>query len=168
VTVRILCRSYNLRILSATAFLAALLTGASSADAQSGGGWLLWHYTYTTRAPKDVKPTEYVRYVIQNDWVILNAVDTREQCRVLLREEFSKKRDWMAEYMVGPRSPGGPGGTVNQSPLDDGVKASLWLGRDIKVGPTGTDMRLLMTQDFWCLPAAVDPSRVRINLLERE
>jgi hypothetical protein len=141
--------------------VAAFLLGATVASAQVGSGWLLWHRTYTTRAPKDVKPSDYVRYVIQNDWVILNAVETRDQCRALLRDEFSKKRDWMAEQMVGP------GGTVNQSPLADGINASLWFGRDIKFGQAGTDMRLGMQQDFWCLPAAVDPRNVRINLMDQ-
>ena len=142
--------------------IAALLLGATVARAQVGSAWLLWHHTYTTRAPKDVKPSDYVRYVIQNDWVILNAVETRDQCRTLLRDEFSKIRDWMAEQMVGP------GGTVNQSPLADGINASLWFGRDIKFGQAGIDMRLGMQQDFWCLPAAVDPRNVRINLLEHQ
>ncbi|MGZ8465977.1 MAG: hypothetical protein ACXWXT_10560, partial [Candidatus Binatia bacterium] len=63
------------------------LLGAIVASAQVGSGWLLWHRTYTTRAPKDVKPSDYVRYVIQNEWVILNAVETRDQCRALLRDE---------------------------------------------------------------------------------
>jgi hypothetical protein len=62
----------------------------------------------------------------------------------------------------------GPEGTVNQSPLADGVNASLWFGRDIEFGQTGTDMRLSMQQDFWCLPAAVDPRNVQINLLEQQ
>ena len=142
--------------------VAALLLEATAASAQVASGWLLWHRTYTTRAPKDVKPSDYVRYVIQNDWAILNAVETRDQCRALLRDEFSKKRDWMAEQMVGS------GGAVNQSPLADGVNASLWFGRDIKFGQAGIDMRLGMQQDFWCLPAAVDPRNVRINLLDQQ
>jgi hypothetical protein len=87
-------------------------------------------------------------------------VESRDQCRALLRDEFSKKRDWMAEQV-------GPGGTVNQSPLADGINASLWFGRDIKFGQAGTDMRLGMQQDFWCLPAAVDPRNVRINLMDQ-
>jgi len=74
---------------------------ANVANAQAGSGWFLWHHTYATRAPKDVKPANYVRYVIQNDWGILNAVETRDQCRALLREEFSKKREWMVKQMVG-------------------------------------------------------------------
>jgi hypothetical protein len=133
-----------------------------AASAHADAAWLLWHHTYTTRAPKDVKPADYGRWVIQNDWVILNAVETRDQCRSLLREEFSKKRDWMIERMIDP------GGTVNQSPLADGVNASLWSGRDIKFGQTGTEMRLGMQQDFWCLPGGVDPRTVRINLLEQQ
>jgi len=154
---------YKLRAsLVCTIVSLAATCGANVANGQAGSGWLLWHHTYTTRAPKDVKPADYVRYVIQNDWVILNAVETRDQCRALLREEFSKKREWMVKQMVGPE------GTVNQSPLADGVNASLWFGRDIKFGQAGTDMRLGMQQDFWCLPAAVDPRNVGINLLEQQ
>jgi len=149
-------------MLRPTIAVAALLLGATVADAQVGSGWLLWHYTYTIRAPKDVKPVDYERYLIQNDWVILNAVETRDQCRALLRDEFSQKRDWMAQQMVGP------GGTVNQSPLGDGINASLWFGRDIKFGQASIDMRLVMTQRFWCLPASVDPRNVRIDLLEQK
>jgi hypothetical protein len=113
------------------------------------------------RAPKDAKALDFARYVIQNDWVILDAVDTRDHCRALLRDEFARKRTWMAEQMVGL------GGNVNHSPLGDGVKAALWFGKDIKFGPSEIDMRLVMQQDFWCLPAAVDPRTVRINLLEQ-
>lgn len=143
--------------------VALAATGRTNvANGQTGSGWLLWHHTYTTRTPKGVKLADYAKYVIRNDWVILNAVDTRDQCRSLLREEFSKKRDWMATQMTGSE------GTVNQSPLADGISASLWFGRDIKFGPTGIDMRLGMEQDFWCLPAAVDPRNVRIDRLEEQ
>ncbi len=142
--------------------VAVLLLGATVGNTEVGSGWLLWHHTYTTRAPKDVKPSDYARFVIQNDWVILNAVETRDQCRALLRDEFAKKREWMAQQMVGS------GGTVNQSPLADGINASLWFGRDIKFGQAAIDMHLGMQQDFWCLPAAVDPRSVRINLLDQQ
>jgi len=152
-------------LLATVAGLTGLLVYAAIAEAQVASGpspWLLWHHTHMTRAPKDVKPSEFMRYVIQNDWVIVNAVETRDQCRTLLREEFSKRRSFMAEHMVDP------GGSVNHSPLGDGVKASLWSGKDIRFGQSGIEMRLGMQQDFWCLPAAVDPRNIRINLLDQQ
>jgi hypothetical protein len=121
--------------------------------------WLLWHHTYTIRAPKEVKAADYERWVIQNDWVILNAVETRAQCLSLLREEFSRKR----ESMIADD----PGGKVNQSSLADGVSASLWTGRNIKFGQTGTEMHLGQEHHFWCLPGGVDPRTTRINLMQQ-
>jgi hypothetical protein len=151
--------STNKNLLLSLIVFVVLLFSVLVTSAHGDTAWVLWRYTYTTRAPKEVKATDYERYVIQNDWVILNAFETRAQCLSLLREEFSRKR----ESMIADD----PAGKVNQSPLGDGVTASLWSGRNIKFGQAGTEMHLAQEHHLWCLPAGVDPRTTRINMMQQ-
>ena len=127
---------------------------ATSAEAQ----WLLWHHTHATRSPKDADNPSDERWVLENSWEIVNATEARSQCLSLLREEFNQRLDSMIKNY--------PGGPVNQLRVADGVSASLWFARDIKLPQTGADVRLVMQKDFWCLPAGVDPRTTRIDRRE--
>ena len=121
----------------------------------SDASWLLWQKTVTTRQLRSAPPSALPQVTI-NEWNLLNAVDTRSDCTAALREDFKRSYESLnLSY---------PGGKVNQSPVGEGIHATLWTGSDSVYKPMNEPIRIGVQYDFWCLPAGVDPRSTQIKL----
>ena len=132
------------------AFLIALTLPGSSQAA-----WLLWKHSVVTRnldgAPRSIAPQGTV-----DKWELLNALEERRECLSALRAEYKKSYDGLvAAY---PNEP------LSQSPLGDGVSASMSTGAQTSFGPSAKPMQLFYEYAFWCLPPGVDPRTTTITI----
>jgi hypothetical protein len=124
-------------------FIAVLVMPRSTVAA-----WLLWKHSLTiTRVegiPRSIGPQGTV-----NKWELLNAVEARTECLATLRDEFKKSHEGLiATY---------PNTRISQSPIGNGVRASLSTGTQATRGASEKPVELFLEYTFWCLPTGVDP-----------
>jgi hypothetical protein len=134
-------------------FVYILVLGLVLAES-SEAAWLLWRHTFMTRKLQTA-PANALPQVTVDDWELLNALDARSECLSSLRDVFKRSYESLSTTYTGSK--------VNQSPLADGVSASLWTGADTIHKPTNEPMRIGVQYDFWCLPAGVDPKSTRVG-----
>jgi hypothetical protein len=110
--------------------------------------WLLWKHSVTISrvegVPRDIGPQGTV-----DKWELLNAVEGRKECLAALRDEFKKSHEGLlAAY---------PNTRISQSPVANGVTASLSTGAETSRGTSGKPVQLYFEYVFWCLPSDVNP-----------
>lgn len=139
-------------------FLLAGLIFVPSADA----AWILWHRGFVTRAPAKIKSGESFRMpqLLKDVWEIEDATETRKECIEALRQEYFMKKEVVAavygDVKINERKPAGI------------IKATFWFNHEYKYEPTGELMSGGYQEDFWCLPAGVDPRTTRVTVDQKE
>lgn len=116
--------------------------------------WLLWKHSLSISrvegAPRSIGPQGTV-----DKWELLNAVEARTECLAGLRDEFKKSHEGLlASY---------PNTRISQSPLGNGVTASLSTGAQTNLGASEKTVQLFFEYAFWCLPSGVDPRMTSIT-----
>lgn len=116
--------------------------------------WLLWKHSVTISRVEGV-PRDLGSQGTVNKWELLNAVEVRKECLAALREEFKKSLEGLAAAYPNTR--------ITQSPVTNGISASLSTGTETIRGTSGKPVQLYFEYVFWCLPSEVNPSMTSIT-----
>ena len=120
----------------------------------SQAAWLLWKHSLTISRVEGV-PRSIGSQGTVDKWELLNAVEARTECLAALRDEFKKSHEGLlASY---------PNTRISQSPVGNGVTASLSTGAETNRGTSGKPVQLYFEYVFWCLPSGVDPKMTSVT-----